>query len=368
MLRVWVQTTILLFILATNCWAYTVGTVTTQSGPTEIQRNRQVIPSAVQSPVEMEDAVVTANSKVGITFKDDSRVEITEQSKLVIDSFVYDNTKQDAGKLGLKIALGTARFASGQIAKHSPENLKIETPTATVGVRGTDFSLTVDEIGRSLIILLPSCPTGWKDIEKDCVTGEIMVTSSMGTVIMNKPFQSTKVGSRESNPSKPNIINLSFDQINNMLILTPPKQRADNERQSKTALDINFLDKDMLKFDGLDTNFLTLTGNGRLDVNALEENLLYNALDLANAELLGNMLALEDQKLPGYAKFNRPAGLRAVYDDMSLIVYRNGISSYAEITVDKEASSVINLSQDGTNISQTVNRTGGTTINIKQSR
>lgn len=367
MSRVWGQATILLFILATNCWADAVGTVTTQTGPTEIQRNRQVIPSAVQSSLEMEDAVVTANAKVGITFKDDSRVEITEQSKLVIDSFVYDNTKQDAGKLGLKIALGTARFASGQIAKHSPENLKIETPTATVGVRGTDFSLTVDEIGRSLIILLPSCPIGWKNIEKDCVTGEIMVTSSMGTVIMNKPFQSTKVGSRESAPGKPNIINLSFDQINNMLILTPPKQAAGDEHQTKTALDINFLDKDLLKFDGLDQNLLTVGGN-RLDVNALEENLLYNALDLANSDLLANMLALEDQKLPRYEKFNKPAGLRAVYDDMSLIIYRNGISSYAEVTVDKEASSVINLSQDGTNISQTVNRTGGTVINIKQSR
>ena len=359
MSRAWVRTIPLLFILATDCWADAVGTVITQTGPTEIQRNRQVIPSAVQSPLEMEDAVITANAKVGITFKDDSRVEITEQSKLVIDSFVYDNTKQDAGKLGLKIALGTARFASGQIAKHSPESLKIETPTATVGVRGTDFSLTVDEIGRSLIILLPSCPTGWKDIEKDCVTGEIMVTSSMGTVIMNKPFQSTKVGSKESNPSRPNILNLNLDQINNMLILTPPKQRAENEN-TKTALDINFLDKDLLKFDGLDTNFLALTSNSRLDMNYLDENMLFNALDLANAELLGNMLAAEDERLPKF-KFNKAAGLRAVYNDMSLILYRNGISSYAEVTV-------VNVSQDGAALSQTVNRTGGTVITVKQGR
>ena len=367
MLRAWGQAILLLFILATDCWADAVGTVTQQTGPTEIQRNRQVIPSAVQSAIEMEDAVVTANSKVGITFRDDSRVEITEQSKLVIDSFVFDSSKQDAGKLGLKIALGTARFASGQIAKHSPENLKIETPTATVGVRGTDFSLTVDEIGRSLIILLPSCPTGWKDIETDCVTGEIMVSSAMGTVIMNKPFQSTRVGTKESNPSKPNILNLSLDQINNMLILTPPKQAAEGDGKTKTALDINFLDKDLLKFDGLDTNFLALIGNGRLDMNYLDENLLYNALDLANSDMLANMLAAEDERLPKF-KYNKAAGLRAVYNDMSLVLYRNGVSSYAEVTVDKEAPTVVNLSQDSTSITQTVNRTGGTTINIKQSR
>ena len=209
MLRAWAAATISLCLLATNSLADAVGTITEQTGPTEIQRNRQSIPTALSTPVEMEDAIITARAKAMITFKDDSKVEITEQSKLVIDSFVYDNSKQDAGKLGLKVALGTARFASGQIAKHTPENLKVETPTATVGVRGTDFSLTVDEIGRSLIILLPSCPTGWKNIEKDCVTGEISVTSSMGTVIMNKPFQSTTVGTRESNPNKPNSTFLS---------------------------------------------------------------------------------------------------------------------------------------------------------------
>jgi hypothetical protein len=342
--------------------------VTQQSGPTEIQRNRQSIPSALQTPVEMEDAIITARAKAMITFRDDSRVEITEQSKLVIDSFVFDSGKQDAGKLGLKVALGTARFASGQIAKHSPENLKIETPTATVGVRGTDFSLTVDEIGRSLIILLPSCPTGWKDIERDCVTGEIMVSSAMGTVIMNKPFQSTTVGSKESNPARPNILNLNLDQINNMLILTPPKQRADGEGQTKTALDINFLDKDMLKFDGLDANFLALTGNGRLDMNYLDENFLYNEIDLANLALLENMLnQQDDERLPKF-KQNKAFGLRATYDDNSLILYRNGVSSYAEVTVDKEAPTVLNLIQDGTQITQVVNRTGGSNITIRQSR
>jgi hypothetical protein len=234
-------------------------------------------------------------------------------------------------------------------------------------VRGTDFSLTVDEIGRSLIILLPSCPTGWKDIEKDCVTGEIIVSSAMGTVIMNKPFQSTRVGTKESNPSKPNILNLSLDAINNMLILTPPKQRAEGEGQTRTALDINFLDKDLLKFDGLDTNFLALTGNSRLDMNYLDENLLYNALDLANADLLANMLAAEDERLPKF-KYNKAAGLRAVYNDMSLVLYRNGVSSYAEVTVDKEAPTVVNVSQDGANLTQTVNRTGGTVITVKQGR
>ena len=65
------------------------------------------------------------------------------------------NTK--TGKLSLKATLGTVRYASGQIAKNSAQNISIKTPTATVSVRGTDFAMTIDEIGSSTIILLPSC-------------------------------------------------------------------------------------------------------------------------------------------------------------------------------------------------------------------
>ena len=162
-LRATVVTIALLLPAVTNA---AIGTVTEQTGPTEIQRDKQSIPSEVNTGVEMNDAVVTAKAKVGITFEDQTKVEITEQSKLVIDDFVYDPNNGDAGKLGLKVALGTARYASGQIAKDNPQNVKIETPTATIAVRGTDFSMTVDEIGRSLVILLPSCPANYKNVEK----------------------------------------------------------------------------------------------------------------------------------------------------------------------------------------------------------
>ena len=141
-----------------------VGTVTEQTGPTEIKREKNVIPSAKDAGVEMQDTITTANGRAGITFKDDTKVQITEHSRLVIDNFVYDGEKK-TGKLGIKMALGTIKYASGQIAKNDPQQVVVETPTATIGVRGTDFSGTVDETGKSTIILLPSCPTGWKNLQ-----------------------------------------------------------------------------------------------------------------------------------------------------------------------------------------------------------
>ena len=338
------------------------------TGPTEIQREKAVIPGAVNAGIESMDTVVTARARAEITFKDDTKVQITEQSKLVIDEFVFDPAQADAGKLSIKVAMGTARYASGAIAHNDPAGVKIETPTATIGVRGTDFSMTVDELGRSLIILLPSCPVGYKNIDRDCKTGKIVVTTDMGEEILDKPFQATSTASKEQNPSKPVIVKLTPDQINNMLILSPPKKsdgEEDTNKRQKTALDINFLDKDLLKFDDLDVNFLN--GTDRLSVNSLDQQFLYNMLDLLNAELLANMLGGENQMLPNYAQ-NKVAGLYYFLSDSNLTLYRTGLNGYAEITVDKDTPTTIYLNQDGATMMQYVQHSGGSVINIKQSQ
>jgi hypothetical protein len=314
----------------------------------------------------MNDAVVTANSKVGITFDDNSTVKITEQSKLVIDNFVYDPARGDASKVGLKLAMGTARFASGQIAKANPQAVNIETPTATVGVRGTDFSMTVDEIGRSLVILLPSCPVGFKDIEKDCKTGQIFVKTDMGVVHLTKPFQSTMVNSRESAPGKPNILQLTENQINNMLILTKPKQVAEDVT-SRNILDNNELDKDLLRFDALNVDLLA-EAVGKLNQNYLDNNFLANLLDLMNSGLLDNQLAEQDDPMLPKYKPNKAFGLKYYVEDYNLSLYKAAPSHFAQVTVDKDSPATLNLQQDGITITQNVNRPGGTVINIKQNR
>jgi hypothetical protein len=202
----------------------------------------------------MSDIVTTANSKTSITFRDDTKVMITEQSKLVIDTFVYDGEKK-TGKLGIKMALGTIKYASGQIAKSDPQQVMVETPSATIGVRGTDFSGTVDETGRSTIILLPSCPVGWRNIARDCITGSISVSTIMGTIWLTKPFEAVVVNTSIAKPAS-SILNLSLDQINNMLIVTPPKEIREEKTKDRSKafnfLDENALDKDLLKYDLLE--------------------------------------------------------------------------------------------------------------------
>ena len=150
-----IRTIILLIIFYTGSLWASIGEVDQVEGNGVIDRNKTDITIEQELEIEQYDTVKTGNGKVGILFVDDTRVDVTQHSKLIIDEFVYDpNTKK--GKLNLSAKLGTIRYASGQIAKTSRQDIIITTPTATIGVRGTDFSMTIDELGGSTIILLPS--------------------------------------------------------------------------------------------------------------------------------------------------------------------------------------------------------------------
>ena len=313
----------------------------------------------------MLDVVTTANSKTGITFKDDTKVQITEQSKLVIDTFVYDGEKK-TGKLGIKMALGTIKYASGQIAKSDPQQVMVETPTATIGVRGTDFSGTVDETGKSTIILLPSCPVGWRDIARDCITGSISVSTVLGgTIWLTKPFEAVTINSSVTTP-KSAILNLSLDQINNMLIVSPPKlaQHDTTKRFEKgfNFLDENFLDKDLLKYDGLDKSALDKpTG---LDRDFLNGEYLLNNLDIIATQMLTNELDQYGALLP---KYDKTTGLKYYVEGDQVTLYRETSNHYIDLKMETTKQATVYINQDNVPIKQYVNGPGSTTITIKQS-
>ena len=196
-----------------------IGTISQQEqDPARITRKDITLKGVKGVGVEMKDSLRTGAGTLEITFEDDTQVQMTESAKLTIDDFIYDPNNKDAGKLAIKIGRGTARYASGQIAKDRPQAVKIRTPSATVAVRGTDFTATVDEIGATTVILLPSCPKGWIDIKQDCKTGAIEVISLGGSVYMDKPFEATRVPNLESKPSPPVIVDLTEEMIRAIII------------------------------------------------------------------------------------------------------------------------------------------------------
>ncbi len=341
-----------------------VGKVTEQTGPTEIIRDKKSISAKLNTTVEMNDAVSTARAKAQLTFEDKTTVKLTEHSKIIIDDFVYD-PKKGSGKLGMKMALGTARYASGQIAKNNPQQVAIKTPTASIAVRGTDFSMTVDELGRSLVMLLPSCD------EKGCVTGAIEVSTYAGIVLLDVPYQATLVNSAYAPPSEPTVIKIDQANINNMLIISKPKEVAETEqagtaKKEKSLLDFNALDVDLLKYTKLDEN--KLDDNKALDRNDLNVDLLdfyaQNELDRQNASLLSDELDIP--VLPGYAA-NKSMGLMYYFnDDQSKVTLYKAGTHNATVTFDTTKSATYTLIQDGQTIIQNVNKGSTSTVTITQ--
>jgi hypothetical protein len=310
----------------------------------------------------MNDTIVTARAKARLEFDDKTTVNITEQSKITIDEFVYD-PKVGSGKLAMKMVQGTARYASGQIAKNSPQNVNITTPTATVAVRGTDFSMTVDELGRSLVMLLPSCDN------RGCVTGAIVVSNDAGSVMMDVAYQTTLVTSLTTAPTDPVIVTIDQANINNLLIITPPPEIvAENYReknnQKQSVLDVNFLNRDLLNYDKLDQD--NLKKFVELEINFLEVDLLGNMLDLSNQQLAASQEAMLTEKtlLPNYTA---ASGLTyGLSEDESRLILRKQTAHVAQVAVDLEADLVLNITQDGAPLTQQINRGGNTTISIIQ--
>jgi len=345
-----------------------IGTITEQvNSPPSIQRQKTTLTGTKGTRVEMQDAVKTTAGKVGITFADDTKVQVNENSRLVIDDFVYDPKSTKGGKLAVNVAAGTVRYASGQIAKNSPQNVALNTPTATVGVRGTDFTATVDELGASTIILLPSCPRGWVNVERDCKTGEISVSNDAGSVILNKPFQATKIETRSSFPTRPVIVNLSPDAINNMLIVSPPKELSEDKDSTRTQIR-GVLDVDFLKENGL-VNMLdqqTEQFRDMLTTSLLDQDLLANILDIINAQMAAQLDFLNTAKsglLPDYAA---TTGVIAAVDDYSVNLTRDDGSNVQSVTVPKNQNTTIYQIQGSVEIKNRVNSGGGTTITLRQ--
>ena len=257
MLTLLKRTSLLLFFITIQAYA-NIGLVTDYSGSAAIERDEgfEVYDVENDLAVQMMDVVNTAKGKVRIEFLDETLVDITEHSRLLIDDFVYDPATGE-GSLGLKAGLGTIRYASGQIAKNSRQNVVITTPSAVIGVNGTDFAMIVNEIGGSMITLLPSC-----DNSGMCVVGEISVTTDVGFVIMNQAFQTTIVDAAGTMPTKPVILDLNEKMLSNLLIIREVKEidpdgslaAAAERKKLSDILGVDFLSSEELLGDELAVN------------------------------------------------------------------------------------------------------------------
>ena len=264
--------------------------------------------------------------------------------------------------MALQFAGGTARFITGKLNNINKENISISTPSANVSIRGTDFTITVNEIGESLIILLPKAD--------GTPSGEILVATAMGEVILNKPYQATTVSMFEVEPTKPVILDLTLELIDNMLIVNPPKEKINVQGENGTSvsnvLDANFLDFDDLDVDYLAEDDLEFT---ELDINYLDVNFLEDLLDIIQdvneldqtETVLKTSLDLKGTSIG----FDSNTQVNTFVTD-NIITFLKSLEDTVRLDLDKTGSYTVILVQNGKSTQIVVNGGSSSTITIKQ--
>ena len=139
----------LLVLAAAPAMAADAGLVKVSKGSVHIQRAGSTIAAPVGTVVHTSDVIVTgADGSAGITFTDNSLVSVGPGSVFAIDKYRFDTTTH-AGEFEGNLKQGKLAAVSGKMVKQSPESMKIRTPSAVMGVRGTEFVVQVDEPARN---------------------------------------------------------------------------------------------------------------------------------------------------------------------------------------------------------------------------
>jgi len=343
--------------------ADTIGDITELRGYGQILRD-EPFPAVLDFDINSYDDVRTRAGRIAITFLDESTVRLTEHSKLVIDEYIYDPNPSKS-KMALKFVSGTIRFASGNINKLDKKNISLKTPTADIAVRGTDFTCTVDELGRSLIILLPD--------EFGDASGEIIVSTAAGQVVLNKPYQATTTDVYESSPTKPVTLDITLDFIDNMLIVSPPKEQLIEEEQQQTQttdyldftdLDVDFLEEDLLEEDA--TFDFTELDIDLLNVNFLED--LLDVLEVLDEEQEEDQLV---DRVSGVQIVGTNIGqdtdtqITTIVQGSEIKLIRN-VNQNAQLVLDGENSYTVIFIQDGVSKTIKINGASSSSITIIQ--
>jgi hypothetical protein len=139
--------TLALFIPHVALAGEPIGQIKTQAGTVMLERAGATKPAAIGDRVYESDTVVTANGTVGITFVDNSMMSLGPNSRLSLDQFKFDATTHN-GVFNSSLKKGTLSVKSGQIVRQTPEAMRIRTPAALLGVRGTEFVVRADDASK----------------------------------------------------------------------------------------------------------------------------------------------------------------------------------------------------------------------------
>ena len=131
--------------LAAPAFAADIGLVKVAKGSVHLERGSEKLAVVVGTALRPGDVIVTgADGAAGVTFSDNSLVSVGPGSEFAIDKYQFDPTTH-VGEFEGSLRHGRLAAVSGKMVKQTPESMKIRTPSAIMGVRGTEFLVQVDD-------------------------------------------------------------------------------------------------------------------------------------------------------------------------------------------------------------------------------
>ncbi len=334
-------------------YADPIGDIVETTGIGQIIRNQNAISSSNNLPIELYDTAETSNGRILIEFLDKAELALTEHTQVFIDEVYYDPDPSKS-KMAMRFAMGTARFASGKKAMINKANIELTTPTATITVRGTDFTTTVDELGRSLVVLLPD--------EFGDASGIITVSNEAGEVTLDQAYSATMVSTVSSPPTSSVVIgNITPSMIDNMFIVNPPtevKQAIEESARDDANHDQGILDVDFLEFNELETDALKDSEEdlefSELDIDLLDVDFLQDLLDIVEEleRTTINLAARDDVSVGSLTLrgasvgFNKDSQFNIFEQDGDIVFYRN-VNGVINIIIANGNSGFIDSRLDG---------------------
>ncbi len=130
-------------LLPLSATAESIGIVKTVNGQALVDRQGQLLVAVVGMPIFAQDQLITEKGgSLGVVLEDDTRISLGSQSRLLIREYLFE-PKDSRFSLLLKMLKGTFLYVSGVIGKLAPESIELETPDATIAVRGTRLLVKV---------------------------------------------------------------------------------------------------------------------------------------------------------------------------------------------------------------------------------
>ncbi len=132
--------------LANPVFAYEAGIIKTVRGQVRIERGSGNLEAKVGDPVQEKDRVsVQGDGSVGISMNDETLLSVGPNSAIVFDRYTFNPVTRE-GQVETSILKGTLRYVTGLIGRLNPDAIKVTTPTAVIGLRGTEFIVEVPDV------------------------------------------------------------------------------------------------------------------------------------------------------------------------------------------------------------------------------